>query len=364
MKSKVETTALQAALTLFPIAIGTIYLPVAGILVPIAGSAGWISVLLAFGVAMLWVVLAAKLSELSPTGDWATAVFSWLGPWVGRLLLAYLVLISVPFGGLLLLQDSLVFHTVALPITPPLALSLATLILVVMTDLYGVETFSRTCQVVLVLSTPLILGALAGMIPASNWGNLLPLLGEGPGRIAHAAYLAMPWGAETVIFTLFLGVRVEKKRHYALFSATAVGVAGVVLAGVVIFNLAVLGRSVVESYIYPSLPLILSASLSSFLKGLELFVYPLWLYTSYIKTTAFFVLASESLRGIIPGLGQPWRAIILGVMYLSVSMVPKNVTEMVAFLSRIDNTFIMPFYAIIPALLLLVWRKRRKKTNA
>lgn len=361
MHDRTQITATQFAVTLYPIAIGTIYFPAAGIVVPLAGTAGWMAVLLAFTVSALWVLIAAKLCRWAPAGNFATAVVSWLGPWIGRAFLVHLLAIGLWLGGLLMLQGSLVFHAIALPATPPLALTLSTLLLIILTDLKGVEVYLRTVQFLLFLSLPLIVGLLFGLLPSIKPSDLLPLFGKGPAGIAHATYLSLPWAMDGVVFTLFFGCLVQDKQSLTSRALLPIALAGLTLAAFVSITVVKLGLGVTETYIYPSAQLALGSGLGGFLQGLELFFYPLWLVTTYVKSAAFFLLASESTRGLLPSLSQPWRAALLGACFLAISLVPKNINEMVGSIARVNNSLIGSLYWILPLLFMLAWRRRRKQ---
>ncbi|MGI6357709.1 MAG: GerAB/ArcD/ProY family transporter [Bacillota bacterium] len=359
-KNRTEVTAAQFALSLYPIAIGTVYFPAAGILVPIAGTAGWLAMAIAFAVGLLWAVLAAKLGQWAPPGNFPQAVFSWWGPWIGRLMLLFLVAVSLWLGSLLMLQGSLVFHAIALPSTPPLALTVSTLFLIVYSDWKGIEVYLRTVQFLTLLAIPLPLGILWGTIPLVNLQNLLPVFGTGPARIAHATYLALPWAMEGTIFTLFLAPLVKDKKKVCKAAATSIALTGLTLTSLMVITVGALGRGFAEGYAYPSAQLALNAPFGGFLNGLELFFYPLWLVSTYIKSTAFFILASESLRGLLPVLKQPWRCLTLGAAYLALSRVPRDSVQLTGSISRVGNTFIASLYWLLPLLAIYAWWRRRK----
>jgi len=364
MQNRQQFTAIQLAIVIYLIAIGTIYFPAAGIVVPLAGTAGWMAIAIAFLIGLLWVGLAVLLCHWAPSGDFTEAAQAWFGPWIGRGLMIYLLVIGVWLGGLLLLQGSLVFHAIALPATPPLALTLSTLVLIVLTDFKGIEVYLRTVQVLFFLGAPLITGLLFGTIPLVNMDKLLPVLGKGPAGLAKATYQALPWAMDGTIFTLFLGSMVSDKERLGRWTLGPILAAGMSLAGFVLITIAELGIGVTESFVYPSAQLALSSRLGGFLQGLELFFYPLWLVTTYIKTTAFFMLASACLRGLVPVLKQPWRALLLGAAYLGVSWIPENINEMAGSIARVNNSVIAAFYWLLPLLLIVAWRRRKLNAKA
>lgn len=359
--SNVSVNRFQAFASTLPVTVGTVYFPVAGVVVPMAGAAGWISVLLAFIVALPWALMAASLSTQSPVGDWGTTVKSWLGPLVGRLFLLYMAFIWSWLGGMLLAQSGLVFHNIALPRTASTVLMVALLVLVVLADLRGVEVFVRSVETIVMIALPLAVGFFVIAVSSVRFENLQPLFGEAPIRIAHAMYMALPWAMEGILFALFICTHVSNKQRLGGVTAAGVLAAGVLLSVTTILTLGVLGRAITESYIYPTVALSQVIHLGFFLQGLEVFIYPLWVLSSYIKVAASFLLVSESIRGVVAGAKQPYRSIALGVVFYGIASIPSNIPEMVAYVSRVDNTFFMAAYGIIPLMWLWVRMSRSKE---
>ncbi|MBT9154564.1 MAG: hypothetical protein DDT39_01242 [Firmicutes bacterium] len=194
MKLDVCINNFHAAFAILAVTIGTVFFPVAGVVVPLAGAAGWVSVLLAFVVALPWVFMAMGLVSRGPLGDFGQeAVRAWLGPWLGGLFLLYLSFIWAWLGGLLVGQSGMVTQAIALPDTPQMVLNAALLFLVVLTDLRGFEVFMRTLELLMLVVMPIVAVYILIAARAVKIENLQPLFGEPPILIAHAAYLALPW---------------------------------------------------------------------------------------------------------------------------------------------------------------------------
>jgi len=363
MKS-VRVNPLQAALLVAMVTVGTVFFPVAGIVVPIAGVSGWISVSAAFIIAAPWAALAGYISSHGPVGDWGKAVKYWLGPWVGRLFLLYFVFVWTWLGGLLLGQGGLVFHSVALPRTPPYVLMVMLLLLIVLIDIRGVEVFTRTVEALFMIGLPLLAGLMVGVVPTAHLQNLKPWIEEAPIRIAHASLITLPWAMEGILFALFIGVHVKNKRSLKLASLFGVLAGGLALVLTVFATVAVLGRTITQSFLYPTVALSQAAHVGFFLRGVELFLYPFWLLASFIKTSACFILVSESICGIYPRIKQPYRAIALGGLFMFIATLPENLPSLVASLGRLDNTFMMLFYAILPLLGLWLAMGRKKEEDS
>ena len=350
----VRISQFQASISILFVTIGTVFFPVAGIVVPLAGAAGWVAILVAFLIAAPWVLMAVSLVRHAPVGDWGQSVQAWLGPWLGRAFLLYFAFIWAWLGGMLLAQGALVFHNMALPRTPPSVLASAILFLIVIVDIRGVEVFMRTVEALMMMIIPLLIGFFVVAIGGVNLQNLQPLFGEAPIRVAHAAYHALPWVMEGILFALFAGVHLRVRKRLGIITLGSIAAAGVALAITTAVTLGVLGRVVTETYVYPTVVLSQVAQVGFFLQGLEIFLFPLWLLTSFIKVGASFLLVSESIRGIWQGAKQPYRALLIGAIFYAINTIPNTVAEIVAFLSRVDNTFFIAFYGIIPVVWLWV----------
>jgi spore germination protein (amino acid permease) len=358
----VRVNVYQAVVIVLLVTIGTVFFPVAGVVTDMAGTSGWMSVAAAFIVALPWAFVAGAIFRLGPSGDWGQAVKAWLGPWLGRLFLLYFAFCWTWLGSYLLAQTGQVFHAVALPRTPPEAMIIATLILVVLTDFRGIEVFTRTTEALFLLSIPFVLGFFVGAVENVRLARLMPLIDTAPIRIAHAGLFCLPWAMEGILFLLFIGAHVKDNKRLGLMGAMSILAAGLSLSIFTALTVGSLGRSVVELYLYPAIALAQTAQVGFFLQGLELFLYPLWLTASYIKVTASFILVSASLRGIVPGVKQPYRTLILSAVFLGIALVPGSIADIVAGVARVDNSFFMAFYLILP--LALIWGAIRRRNNS
>ncbi|MBS3937856.1 MAG: GerAB/ArcD/ProY family transporter [Peptococcaceae bacterium] len=359
--SKVRVGLAQSTLALFVVTIGTVFFPVAGVVVPLAGASGWVAVLLAFFIALPWVYMATYVAGSATAPNWGQAVKAWLGPFVGRIFLMYFAFVWMWLGGLLLGQAGLVFHEMAMPRTPPIVLCFALLILVMRVGWHGLEVFVRTIEALAMFSILGLVGLLVGMLPLVRIDQLRPLIDAPPALIAHAAMFCLPWAMEGVLFALFIGVYARKRLGMGGYFAAAVGAAGFSLAFLTMMTVGVLGRGVTESYLYPTAILIQVALPGFFLEGVEMFMYPLWVVASYFKVGAAFIMVSESLAGVWQGFKQPYRTLLLGGVFMFIATRPRNIFELVASIGRVDNTFFMSFYFILPALALWVRVSRREE---
>jgi len=361
---RIAVSVEQAGISVLLITIGTVFFPVAGIVVPIAGVTGWVAVLAAFVLSLPWALMAARLAQHVKANDWSDAVMKWLGPWLGRLFLLYFAGIWAVLGGTLLLQTGVVFNNLALPSTPTMVLTATMLAVVFFTSLRGIEVYLRTLQVLVVMLLPLALGLAVITFGSIRISNLQPIWGFSSSLLAHAAYLSLPWPMEGILYSLFIGTMVKGKEKLALYNGAAIFTAGVLLAVVVVVNLAVLGRGVVESYIYPTIALARVEPSGGILSGSEIFLFPLWIIASYIKISASFIMVVASLQGLFRFIKPTYLSIGVAGIFMAITFVPRNAMEMVALIARVDNTFFLLGYLIIPLVLLVTSIKCKEKHRA
>lgn len=364
MKQKTLVHSLQAALVIFASTIGTVYFPLAAVLIPFVSTASWYVVLIAFLLTTLWTLLSTWLAKQAPAGNFGVAVETWLGPILGKVFLlwfaAYWFLLSIG----VLSEVSFVFHIVALPATPIGVLQVAFLFLVIYTDLYGIETCIRTIQALLMLAIPLMLSFLLTAFAAARWTNLLPLLDASLVDMVKATYYISPYPLAGILTTLFLAVQVQDQEQIGIKSVLFHWLAGLLLALIVAVTIAVLGCCVTESYVYPTIPLAQSINIGDTLVGVEILVYPLWLLSGYIKSAIAFVIASATVAALFPAFKQPWRAWGLGLIALVVAMLPANLREVGRLLNICNFHLGIPFYLVIPVIAIGVKLKKGRKQHA
>jgi len=353
----------QAALVIFAGTLGTVYFPLAAVVIEQGGTSCWWLIAITFLLATPFILLATWLAEQAPVGNFGQAVEAWLGPVFGKVFLLVFAVYWLVLAGGVVAENSYVFHTITLPATPVTVLQIALLLLIIYTDLHGIETCLRTIQASLILLLPLLLVVLVAAIAVAKWSNLLPLLDVSWLEMARTVFHISPYPFAGVLITLFLAVMVEDKSELALYSVLTVWIVGILLALVVAMTIAVLGCCVTKAYQFPTIPLAQSINIGNTLVGVDVFVYPLWVLSGYIKSALAFVMASTIVRSLLP-IAQPWRALGLGLIVIVVAMMPPSLGMVVRFLRMNDFYLGLPLVITIPGIAIWVGAKKWGKENA
>lgn len=357
-EQKTQIRSLQSALIISAGTVGTAYFPLASIMVAAVETSGWLVVLATFLIATPWIWITTWLAKQAPAGDFAAAVEVWVGPIISKIVLLLFAAYWLLLGTGVLAEVSFVFHIIALPATPIKILQLALLLLVIYTDWYGLETCMRTIQALLLLAVPLMLLFLISALVASDWSKLRPIVDGQWLDFAKATILVAPYALGGILLSLFLTVHVADRKQMASSNILATWSAGLLLSFTVAITVAVLGCCVTKTYAYPLIPVAQSISIGETLVGVEIFVYPLWLLSGYIKSTLGFVVASSAVKALLPFVKQPWRTLGLGLIAMILSMIPPNLASNVQMINY-TNYLGYTFYVIIPSIAL--WVKLSKR---
>lgn len=358
MQQKTQIRSLQAGIVIFASIIGTVYFPLAAAVVPFAGASSWLAVLISFLAATPLVLLATWLAKQAPAGNFGVAVREWLGPFVGTFFLLWFAGYWLLLASTLLAEISFIFRSIVLPATPVNFMIISLLLLVIYTDLQGFETCIRTVQVLFLLAIPLIVIFQIAAFTTTKWANLLPLIDASFMEMAKASYFVSPYPLSGILLTLFITVKTQDRHKITKYNILANWLAGLLLAVTVALTVGVLGCSITKASLYPTVTLAHSITVGNTLKGIEAFLYPLWLISGYGKAAIAFIISSEAVGSIFPGMRQPWRTLSLGALSLLLAMLPQNLKAAMQIISMRNYYLGIPFYLAIPAI--AIWVKIKK----
>lgn len=268
---------------------------------PAGSRDGWIAILLAAGLSLLFFALTCLPAERIDGGlsDVFTGVYGRIG---GNLILWFLC--ALAFWGLCMSSMSfLVFLRTVSEEKWPIWLIAAFFLLVV-----GVVAQGGLSRMAL-WAEPMVWVVLAALVlslvltlPDSNWREILPLLGNGWSGIASETWyvLAVPFAECWFAIALLYG-RAENTRPSCL---TAAVTGGILLAWTALRNITVLGQAGAQAVWYPTYT---AAGLieigKSFQRG-EVLVSGSLLLCSVARAAVFLCFLSDGLTQTLPSIAR------------------------------------------------------------
>ncbi|WP_257348506.1 GerAB/ArcD/ProY family transporter [Pseudalkalibacillus decolorationis] len=242
-------------------------------------------------------------------------------------------------------------------------------VIMIMTLVYGIrlgiEVYARAAQMFFMFFISLyifgvILLIFSGVI---DFKNLMPVLGNGWQPVVTTAFpltYTFPFG-EMIAFTMLLPYLNKSQ------SAVKVGVAGMIISGIILsltvsLNISVLGLEAAERSIFPLIKTVGEINIGHLLQRMDAIALLIFVITSFFKIGTFFFVAVIAASDLFKVQKYGKLALPIGIIILFSSMImASNFSEHLKEGLEIVPPYIhIPFQLGIPLLLLMValFRKR------
>ena len=219
--------------------------------IKIAGQDAWLAPTLGIVPALFLMLLLVSLNNMYPGQSLIQYSQSILG-WPGKLLSLCLLWFALHLSCLVLRNISDFMSSIFLVKTPTTIIALSITLLGVLALRLGIETFSRTLCLLIILGFSFFIITQQSTLPKTNFQHLLPILGQGPLPVLHAAILeaAFPRG-EMVLFGIFLfQIKPQSFGQTRLYLAAAIIFGGIIGALSYLRAITVLGANIAGNSSY------------------------------------------------------------------------------------------------------------------
>ncbi len=314
----------------------------------------WIAILIGIAEGLLIAALFLILTKRFPGKTLVEISDIVYGPYLGKVVSIIFLWYLFHIGSLVLTNFTDYFSALFLTKTPHIIL-LATMVLIcVSAAKKGIEVITR-CSVILVpLAIFFYFLTIAFLIGDFEIKNLQPVLATPPAELLWAAHGAASFPfAETVAFLMVFPF-LNNKRDAVPATFKGIIIAGLVLTGSVVRNIAVLGASE-KAYIYPSFHAVTIINIAEIITRLELLASLIVLGMGFLKAVVF-------LYGVSLGVAQvcslrSYRSLVVPVAVLMSILALYNFpnpAEYIRFVSNAYPVYALPFQVIIPLLTLII----------
>jgi spore germination protein KB len=280
-----EITSVQCAKLLFMFALGSAALILPTTIISIAKQDGWISMLLAgpFNYFILMIFLA--LADRFPNMSLAQYAERLLGVWLGKLLTLLYIVFFLLLSALVLRNISDFLNLSVLPQTPEWFIDVTFMIVVVYGVLLGIETISRTGEILFGWGILVVTVVLFSLFNQFDFHNFEPFLYDGWMRPIKGVFpvLGFPIAEFVFIAMIFPVVRQQdrkKLRKSLKLSAVAITFLSTL---VTIFLLAVMGVDEASRSPFAVYDMAKNINIEEILVRVEIFVAMIWIGTVFMK---------------------------------------------------------------------------------
>lgn len=281
-------------------------------------------------------------------------------------ILNYLCLALILFMGISAMFNLTTFITSQfLKSTPPYLIGLCFAFLVILVNIKGIETLSRTCLVLFILCVILFLISIVGLFPEFDMANLKPCLEYGLKKPLVGALYNFLFNLMPIYLLLIIPknnlVKPEKYRKYMWIFYILSFLIKFIL---VVITLGVLGIHLASIYQYPEYMVLKRIQIFTFIDRIENVITIQWLFGLFFNISFVVYYIANSIK---PAHKSKWLPIIITtIIFIGSNYLFKNNTEFNDFTySKVPYMrAILLFIYILLFIGVLIKKKFNRKINS
>jgi spore germination protein KB len=315
----------------------------------------WISIILSSVIAILNVIVAAKLSLIYPNNNLIEYGPIILGKYLGKLVtLPYLLICYVTCANDLL-QLSTILQVTILKRTP----SFAIIVLMMLTAIYaaigGIKVIARCAEafgaIVFIIFICIMLLGISNI----KFKNLSPVFGEVSWvHIFKGIPGIYPFLADSILCVLMLFSFIEQSAQKIKTALSGVVLVSVFLVLATLMVLLTIGAYLGSNIWYPFFEMSRIISLFRFIENVNPFLILVWISSVFIKISLFLFMGTYSTAQWIEI--KKWKSLlwVTSPVIILLTFIPKNIIQIAINFPRSYLSFASIFYIFIPFILWII----------
>lgn len=320
----------------------------------IAGTAGWMSIIVGGLIGLLIGIMTANIALQYPDMSFTQICESACGRTFGKVLsLSFFI-----YTSLILAIGMLQFATT---IAIPFLNEMRTEVIVIVSFLVIMYATSKGIGAIArftFISFAVVFVSLVAIILLSNsivdTGRLLPLMGRGPVPIFNAGLEAASFFGEVIILLAILKYFPRKNLVKRAISQGII-LAMAIMTTIVAACVAIFGTAWVERFAFPMVELAKLVGMGEFFERVEILFLTLWFNTAILKLSLLYYVSVTCLNDLLDL--KNYRRLILpyAVFAIGFTLLPDNTVESSTMLAYFREYAI--FYALAIVLILTICTK-------
>ncbi len=323
----------------------------------------WLSLILAFAMALPITLIYARLLKLCPEKNLFEMCYGAFGKIGGAVVTVILVWYAIHLSAMIIQNYAQFFRIIALDETPIILIILG----IVMVAFYilqgGVRLLGKWSVIVLSIFIALFLLTFLTTVREYDFNNLFPVFENDFSHIfaGSVSILAFPF-CETLLF-LALGDSIKKKSgSYKIYILSLI-VSTVVLLLIFFKDLLVLGRNAMDEAFFPSYATARVARLSVFIERIESVISYYYLLAGITKLVVCMYAAVKGFAKLFgikkeKNLNMPVTLLVFALA----SIIYKNALDMFNY-SEKNPYYALPIQIIIPVALWITLEIKNKRSK-
>ncbi|MBO0960476.1 endospore germination permease [Neobacillus sp. MM2021_6] len=361
-----KLSGLQIFWLMFTFETGNIILLTIGPVMEDAKQDLWISYMIASFLGVFIVYIATKTALLYPKHSLVQFSRLLLGKWLGTLIvIAYLIQWFSVIGNILR-EFSDFTITILLPTTPPWALNLTMLLLLIyVTYVGGIEGIGRCSEVFgpIIIISVIMLVVLS--IKDFDTQNIMPIfIDSGIPSIWKGTLIPLAFFGESVTMLMLVSFMNEPQK--AIKSAVwGIAISAFTVCIVSLCVLLVLGPEISAKLRHPTFDVVSYISVMDFVQNIEIIAVLVWILSVFIKLSLYFFLACYGAAQLFNI--KNWRKLIwiAAPLFFILAQLYPNSSYTFGYMKTFWVYYALPINMVgIPLLLLAIGSLRKKYAHA
>ncbi|OQP05941.1 spore gernimation protein [Geobacillus sp. 46C-IIa] len=356
---KGKITSVQMMLLLYPAITATAILLVPGVTAQHARQDMWLSPVWASLIGFLTVYVSVQLHRLYPQKTPIEYSIDILGKFLGKLVGLLFVLFYFHVTGIIVREygefvvGNFLFYT-------PIGFVMGTMVFVCAVAVRsGIAALGRLAQILVPVVIVLLVFIVILLFPDMDLENMLPMLEKGLLPSIRGAVTPQSWFSECFLMA-FLLPHVIDEDHGRRWGNIAVVSIMLTLLMTNLATLFVFGNTT-ANFVYPVMSVVRYISIADFLEHVEAVVMALWVVGVFLKISVFYYVVVIALaRWLNLSQYEPLVFSVGLLLFLFSNWSAKDLVELTHFLGTTGSFYLTCVQTVIPFLLLLAarWRKR------
>lgn len=324
----------------------------------------WIAWILALLTVLPLIWMFSKLHFDFQDKDLYDLIEMCFGKIIGKIVIMIFIAYAFYWITDVLVTYGLFVETVGLRETPQMIINIVFISLCGWIIIEGIELIGRCSLVFVLLAVTALLLVVILLIPDMEPNNLRPIMQEGFKPVFEGAFglFSIPFSQMVILTMAFKNFKTKKSPYRIYIIGLLIGASLLLL--IVLSNVLVLGEGSIDRTFYPTYKTVSRVSIGSSFQRIE----------SSIVITFFlggFIKISIILLGVCKGVSKlfeikDYRQIVVPIVLLIINVshfIYGDINDYFIFNRDIWNYFFFPFHVILPVIIFITAKIKRKMQN-
>ncbi|MBM7585625.1 spore germination protein KB [Bacillus pakistanensis] len=356
-----KISARQFMILVLLYSVGTVILHTPAPLAGYAKQDAWLSSTLGACIGLTFVWLYIRIGRLYPDITLDQVIEKVFGRWIGKAVNFTLFFWAFSTAAEIIFYVGDFIKIFWMPETPIAMLNILFILIVVMAVRLGIETFTRSVEILFIPFILLLIILILTILPHADVHNIQPVLEEGFKPVIQATFFYVSvFSMSPIMFLMIFPSKINQRSQgeKAFYMGTLIG--GIILVIVILLNLLVLGPNLTANNIAPSYVLAKKINIGNFIMRIEAVLAVTWVITTYIRAVVYFYVSVVVFANLFNIKDHHPFATPLGMMMTLLSLIVyPNVQVVMEYNKEIWMFYAATFGLVLPILLLSVTKIKK-----